>query len=45
MVGDRISVIVKAYDAVGVDDDDGFARYGGDVVYDEDAEYGVEDDA
>ncbi|MGO4271048.1 hypothetical protein AB4Z22_14570 [Paenibacillus sp. TAF58] len=45
VVGDRISGIVKAFDAVGVDDDDGFARYGGDVVNDEDAEYGVEDDA
>lgn len=41
MVGDRISMIVKAYDAVGDDDDDGFARYSGD---DEDAGYGVEDD-
>ncbi|NOU74005.1 hypothetical protein GC098_21825 [Paenibacillus sp. LMG 31458] len=35
---------MKAYDAVG-DDNDGFARYGGAVVYVEDAEYGVEDDA
>ncbi len=43
MVCDRISLVVKSYDAVG--DDDEFAQYGGDVVYDEDAEYGVEDDA
>ncbi len=35
-------MIVKAYEAVG---DDGFARYGGDVVYVEDAEHGVADDA
>ncbi|NOU84266.1 hypothetical protein GC102_00485 [Paenibacillus sp. LMG 31460] len=40
MVGDCISLIVNAYDAVG-DDDDEFAQYGGDVVYGEDAEYGV----
>lgn len=44
MVGDCISFIVKAYDAVG-DDDGRFARYGGAVVYVEDVEYGVEDDA